>query len=150
MCVESMTLARRATDHGEPTNGDIFGRLNEFIAQHQKDHSDLESRLATHESKLARDLALDNTALASRLAASDTALATRLATADTNAALRQDRLGRLEAGIPELSELHDFRVQVETIGASVKWVLGGSLIAALAAIASLVVTFAHIVQSAPH
>ena len=125
MAVPPMTLARRATDHGEPTNREILDRLDAFIAEHRRDHALLESRLQGN---------------------ADT-LASRLSAVDVAAAIRQERLARLETLAPDVAQLHDFKVQVQTIGSSVKWIFGGSLIAALASIMALVATFGHIIQS---
>ena len=75
-----------------------------------------------------------------------TALDARLAAHDTAAALRETHIAALERVATEIGPLRDFRIQVQTIGASVKWVLGGSLLAALASIAALVATFAHMLQ----
>jgi hypothetical protein len=116
MCVEPVTLNRRATDKDEPSNRMILTRLEQFIAEHEHEHKDLDKRLSVQ---------------------------------DVAAALRERSILELQRGAPEISELHDFRIQVETIGASVKWILGGSLIAALAAIASLIATFSHIVTTVP-
>jgi len=74
-------------------------------------------------------------------------LDSRLAVHDTGTALQDSRIAALQRLTDEIATLHDFRVQVETIGTSVKWILGGSLLAALAAIASLIATFSHIIQS---
>lgn len=114
MCVEPVTLQRRATDHGEPTNREILAKLEEFMAEHRRDHMTIETRLASH---------------------------------DTAAALREARISDLQRVATEISSLHDFKVQVQTISAMTKWILGGSLLAALAAIASLVATFGHIIQA---
>ena len=72
-----------------------------------------------------------------------------LAANSTATAVRQERIVQLERLAVEIAPLHDFRVQVETIGASVKWILGGSLLAALASIMALVATFGHIIQTGP-
>lgn len=77
------------------------------------------------------------------------ALDAQLATAATATAVRQERLGQLERLGAEIAPLHDFRIQIQTIGASVKWIFGGSLIAAFASIMALVATFGHIIQGAP-
>jgi hypothetical protein len=72
-----------------------------------------------------------------------------LAANSTATAIRQERIAQLERLGAEIAPLHDFRVQVETIGASVKWILGGSLLAALASIMALIATFSHIIQTGP-
>jgi hypothetical protein len=79
-----------------------------------------------------------------------------LAANSTATAVRQERIVQLERLAVEIAPLHDFRVQVETIGASVKWILGGgrrgargSLLAALASIMALVATLGHIIQTGP-
>jgi hypothetical protein len=72
-----------------------------------------------------------------------------LAANSTATAIRQERIVQLERLAVEIAPLHDFRVQIQTIGASVKWILGGSLIAALASIMALVATFGHIIQTGP-
>ena len=121
MSIRSMTLSRRATDAGEPSNREILDRiddldrrLGEYTAEHKRDHANLsEWRVGV----------------------------------DVGSALRQQQLNTLVPTQAEVALLHDFRVQVVTIGASVKWILGGSLVAAVAAILSVVVTFAHIIQS---
>jgi hypothetical protein len=78
-----------------------------------------------------------------------TTLDALLAANSTATAIRQERIGQLEHLAAEIAPLHDFRVQVQTIGASVKWILGGSLLAALASIMALVATFGHIIQTGP-
>ena len=116
MCVEAMTLNRRATDRGEPTNREILTALNAFIKEHQAEHKDLETRLGLK---------------------------------STAQALDRSDIDALQLMAVDIKALHDFRVQVETIGASVKWILGGSLLAALASIMALVTTLGHIIQAGP-
>jgi len=116
VAVEPMTLHRRATDAGEPTNRELLETLEAFIAEHRRDHQSLDRRLAEH---------------------------------DTASALREARLTTLQAVAEDIRPLRDFKIQVETIGASVKWILGGSLLAAIASIAALIATFSHIIQAAP-
>ena len=111
MAIEPVTLHRRATDAGEPTNREILDELRAFVKEHRDDHEVLQKRLADH---------------------------------DTASALREQRIAGLQRLTDEIAVLHDFRIQVETISSMTRWILGGSLLAALAAIASLVATFAHV------
>jgi len=110
------TPRRRATDLGEPTNREILDRLEDFIAEHRRDHATLETRLSLH---------------------------------DLDSARREMSLEQLKPLVPEVQVLHDFRTEVRTIGTMTRYILGGSLLAAVAAIASLVATFGHIIQTGP-
>ena len=65
-------------------------------------------------------------------------LEARLGMSDTAYAIRGEKIHQLELATVDVAMLHDFKVQVETIGKFTRWILGGSLIAAFAAIASLV------------
>ena len=113
MSTAAVTLARRATDHGEPTNREIRDEIRSFVKEHRDDHEDLQARLAKH---------------------------------DMESALREARIVQLSNLTGEVSELHDFRIQVKALSEMTRWILGGSLLAAVAAIMTMVVTFAHIVQ----
>lgn len=104
---------RRATDHDEPTNRQILDRLDDFMAEHRRDHSKLEERLATH---------------------------------DVETAKREALVAQLSNVAPEVQSLREFRVEVKTASAMVKYILGGSLLAALASIVSLAATFLHAIQ----
>ena len=73
----------------------------------------------------------------------------RLARHDVETAQREAVIGQLQSVVPEVQVLRDFRVQVETIGNMAKFMVGGSLLAALAAVASLIATFSHIIQTGP-
>jgi len=57
--------------------------------------------------------------------------------------LREERISRISQAMPELAELHDFRVQVQMLAKTAQWVFGGSLLAAIAAIASLILSLSH-------
>jgi len=124
---------RRSTDSGEPSNREILNRLNDFIVQHGRDHSDLEARFASNA-----------VALASRSAASDTALASRLAASDIASAVSRTDIAALQLVAVDVKLLHDFRIQVETLGKMTRWITGGSLLAALASIAAFIVMLLHI------
>jgi len=76
-------------------------------------------------------------------------LEARLGLKSTAAAIARSDIDALQLVAVDVKALHDFRVQVETIGASVKWILGGSLLAALASIMALIATFSHIIQTGP-
>lgn len=102
----------------EPTNADLLVQLERI-------RSDIEGAFTLH---LAEHRAVD----------------TRFATDERLVALVEERVAVLRSEMPDLRALHDFRVQMETVGSSIRWVLGGSLLAALAGIASLVATFGHI------
>ena len=118
---------RRSADSGEPSNREILNRLNDFIVQHGRDHSDLEARFASNA-----------TALACRLAASDTA-----------SAVSRTDIAALQLVVVDVKLLHDFRVQVETIGKMTRWILGGSLLAALSSIAALTISIVHAAAMQP-
>jgi hypothetical protein len=45
--------------------------------------------------------------------------------------------------MPEIAELHDFRIQVETLAKISQLIFGGSLLAAVASIASLILSLSH-------
>jgi hypothetical protein len=112
-----MTLHRRATDSGEPTNRDLMLAIEkmdrefvEYVREHSRDHGALQSRLGL---------------------------------SDTATAVSDVKLRNVELATLDVKALHDFRVQVETLGSAIKFVVGGSVIAALAAIASLIVSIAH-------
>jgi hypothetical protein len=104
---------RRATDRGEPSNREIMSKLGV-----------IEAYIARH--------TVDHNAITVRLASDDVATA-----------LCHAQLAGLMRMTDELAGLHDFRVQVQTIGASIKWVVGGSLIAAMTGIISLAMTLTH-------
>jgi hypothetical protein len=106
-----VTLQRRASDGGEPTNREILDKLNAFLDEHRRDHSVLDARINA---------------------------------SDKAAALLDARVVVIQRMTEEIATLHDFKVQVQTIGSSVKWILGGSLLSALAAVASLLITVSHI------
>ena len=117
MAVAPMTLHRRATDSGEPTNRDLMLAIEKidrefstYVREHGADHR---------------------------------ALQTRLGLSDTATAVSDLKLRNVELATVDVKLLHDFQVQVETLGSAIKFVIGGSLIAALAAIASLIVSLAH-------
>ena len=129
---------RRSTDSGEPSNREILNRLNDFIVQHGRDHSDLEARFASNA-----------VALASRSAVSDTALACRLAASDTASAVSRTDIAALQLVAVDVTLLHDFRIQVETIGKMTRWILGGSLLAALSSIAALIIMIVHAAAGQP-
>jgi len=123
MAIHPVTLNRRATDAGEPTNRAILDKLDDlenalelYIKEHGHEHATLDRRLG----------------------ASDTA------TAVADLKLRNVELATLDVAL-----LHDFKVQVQTIGASIKWIVGGSFLALLASIAALIASFGHIIQSGP-
>ncbi len=107
----------------EPTNADLredFARLekkvDEFLADHRRDHGVLESRLALH---------------------------------DTAAAIRDQKLASLSQLEPTVRNLHDFEVQVRMVATSVRWITGGSIIAAIAGLLSLALTLAHLLAGKP-
>lgn len=113
---------RRSSDAGEPTNAELLNRIalvsaqiDSWINEHRHDHMTLERRLATH---------------------------------DTASALRDHNIERLIGEVdhiaPEIRTLHDFQTKVETISSMLRWTFGGSLIAALAALASLVISLSHL------
>lgn len=104
---------RRAADHGEPSNREIMGKL-EIIEKYIARHTE------------------DHDALSSRLASDD-----------VSTALSHAQLVSLMRMTDEIAGLRDFRVQVTTIGSSVKWVVGGSLLTALVSIMTLVTLVAH-------
>ena len=113
-----MTQARRAADHGEPTNAELLVRIDEvgrqldaFLAEHRRDPADLDRRMAKH---------------------------------DTDASLRDHNIAHLLTIETEVDGLHDFRVQAQTLSNMVRWIVGGSLVAAIAAIASLLVSIATV------
>ena len=60
------------------------------------------------------------------------------------AILREERIGVISRAMPEIAELHDFRVQVQTLSKTAQWIFGGSLLAAIAAIASLILSLSHL------
>lgn len=64
-----------------------------------------------------------------------------------DAVLREERLSVVQRAMPEIAELHDFRVQVETLSKTAQLVFGGSLLAAIAAVASLVISLSHLFGS---
>jgi hypothetical protein len=116
MCVEPVTLNRRATDRGEPTNREILDALNAFIRDHEGDHKLLERRLGL---------------------------------SDTATAVTELKVRNIELATLDIALLHDFRVQVETISKFTRWLLGGSLIAALASMATLLMLVLHIAGGTP-
>jgi hypothetical protein len=67
----------------------------------------------------------------------------RFASYDTAAAVREIKEHGFELAAADVALLKKFQVQVETIGSMTRWVLGGSFIAALAAVASLIVSITH-------
>jgi len=71
----------------------------------------------------------------------------RFAAYDTAAAVREIKERGFELTATDVALLKKFQVQVETIGSMTRWVLGGSFIAALAAVASLIVSITHAVGS---
>ena len=113
-----MTMQRRASDHGEPSNADILSRIVElegkfdaFCQEHKGEHRDLNQMLA----------ALQSAAI-----------------------LREHRLTNLEKAALEISDLHDFKIQLQTIGRMTQFIVGSSLLAAIAAVVSLIVSLSHI------
>jgi hypothetical protein len=67
----------------------------------------------------------------------------RFAAYDTANAVREFRERGFELTAVDVAILKKFQVQVETIGTMTRWILGGSFIAALAAVASLIVSVTH-------
>lgn len=114
----TMTQARRATDSGEPTNAELMSKLEAWIGEHRRDHLDLERRLSSHENA---------------------------------AVLRDSNITQLLASDRDLHRevdaLHDFRVELMAYGKLVRFATGGSLIAAAAAVASLVLTITHLLET---
>ena len=68
----------------------------------------------------------------------------RLGLSDMAYAVRSEKIHQLELATVDVALLHDFKVQVETIGRFTRWILSGSLIAALSAAASLILMIVHI------
>jgi hypothetical protein len=113
-----MTMQRRAADHGEPTNADIMSRIVELEGK-------VDAFVAEHKTE-HRDL---NQMLAALQSA---------------AILREHRLTNLEKAALEISDLHDFKVQITTIGRMTQFIVGSSLLAAIAAVISLIVSLTHV------
>jgi hypothetical protein len=65
------------------------------------------------------------------------------------AILREERISRISQAMPEIAELHDFRVQVQMLAKTAQWIFGGSLLAAIAAIASLILSLSHLMADMP-
>jgi len=61
--------------------------------------------------------------------------------------LREERISAISRAMPELGELHDFRVQVQMLAKTAQWIFGGSLLAAIAAIASLILSLSHFMSN---
>lgn len=71
-------------------------------------------------------------------------LGRRMTLQEQGAILREEKLAR---AMPEIDLDHDFRIQVQTIARMTQWIFGASLLASIAAVASLVVTLSHIFQA---
>jgi hypothetical protein len=108
---------RRATDAGEPTNRELLDRIERMDRT-------LSSFMAEHRG----DHALIDSSIGEL---------------QRGSILRDERLLNLQRLLPEVAELHDFRVQVQTLSRTAQWIFGGSLLAALASIASLVLSLSH-------
>ena len=132
---------RRSTDRGEPSNREILDHLETFALLNQRDHDAIESRME----RMMVDHAtlLQSTQEHAGVVHAD--LAERLGASTTDRALIHAQLAGLVRVSDEIANLHDFRVQVTTIGASIKWVVGGSLIAAVTGIISIAMTLTHAV-----
>ena len=113
-------MSRRSTDGDEPTNREVVDRVNDMRR------------------------ALD-AFIAEQRAKNDAVDAWR-ATHDVTSALRQQEIDGLATVTPQLATLHDFQVRVETLTLFVKYATGGSLIAAVVGVASLVVAIIALSQ----
>ena len=123
MSLHPVTLNRRATDQGEPSNREIMSSVGEM-------RSTLESFIIEQRAKNA-------------------SVDTWRAQVDLAAGLRQNKLDNLAAATtPELQGLHDFKVKVETLTSFAKYATGGSLIAAVASIVAVIVSIAALTSGA--
>jgi len=108
---------RRSTDQGEPTNRELLDRI-------QKVEALLDRVFAEHRS----DHSLIDSSIAEL---------------QRGAILREERMNVIAKAMPEIAELHDFRIQVETLAKISQLIFGGSLLAAVASIASLILSLSH-------
>lgn len=113
-----MTMQRRAADRGEPTNADILRRIES-----------IETKLDDLTKAYREEQAEQDKVLAALQSA---------------AILREHRLVTLEGKAIEIGTLHDFKVQLETMGRMTRFVVGGSVMTFIAAVISLIVSLAHV------
>jgi len=112
---------RRSTDAGEPTNRELLDRIVRIEAT-------LDREFQEHR----HDHALIDSSIAEL---------------QRGGILREERISVISKAMPELAELHDFRIQVETLSKTAQLIFGGSLLAAIAAIASLILSMSHLIGS---
>jgi GTP1/Obg family GTP-binding protein len=114
---------RRATDAGEPTNRELLDyiqRIDRTLERFTVEHRAEHRALDSCVNELQRD-----------------------------AIIREERVAAIAREMPELDALHDFRIQVQTLTKTAQWIFGGSLLAAVAAIVSLVLSIAHYLGDMP-
>ena len=112
------TPVRRPGDPGEPTNRELMDRIQRIENTLDKVFTE---HTTTHQ-------LIDSS----------------IAELQRGAILREERLSVIAKAMPEIAELHDFRVQVQTLSKTAQMIFGGSLLAAIAAIASLILSLSHL------
>ena len=124
-------MSRRATDQGEPTNAELLVQIAEV-------RKALEAFISASDKKTKE---IDELMERGRTAVITTDR--RLMALESGASARQ---AWIETNTREIQSLHDQAVQLRTIASMVRYATGGSLIAAIAAIASLVLSLSHVLH----
>lgn len=116
-------MTRRSTDAGEPTNRELLDRIVRI-------EQTLDKAFAEHRG----DHKLIDSSIEEL---------------QRGAIIREERLTVIAKALPEIGELHDFRIQVKTLASTAQLIFGGSLLAAIAAVASLILSLSHLLSGTP-
>ena len=68
----------------------------------------------------------------------------RIGVSDIASAVSRSDVDALKLVAVDVKLLRDFRIQVETLGRMMRWVVGGSLLAFLGSVATLIVLLSHL------